>query len=89
MSIHWTKNYIPKQDVAKHNTPESCWLIVTGVIYDVTEFLEDHPAGKDAILRHAGQDATRDFNFHSRNAKKLWDKYRIGVTEGYKSCTIL
>jgi len=26
-------------DVAKHNSAESCWVIVHGKAYDVTEFL--------------------------------------------------
>jgi L-lactate dehydrogenase (cytochrome) len=42
-------------EVAKHNTRESCWVIVQGRVYDVTDFLEDHPAGPSIILRYAGK----------------------------------
>ena len=40
--------------------------MVSDVVYDVTSFLSSHPAGKSAILRHAGTDATEDFGFHSK-----------------------
>ncbi|EUC62356.1 L-lactate dehydrogenase (cytochrome) [Rhizoctonia solani AG-3 Rhs1AP] len=45
-------------EVATHNTPESCWIIVSGQVYDVTEFLSEHPGGSAILLKHAGKDAT-------------------------------
>ncbi|KAF9777861.1 FMN-dependent dehydrogenase-domain-containing protein [Thelephora terrestris] len=49
------------QEVAKHNTRESCWIIVHGNVYDVTEFLDDHPGGSKIILKYAGKDATAEY----------------------------
>ncbi|KAF8607793.1 putative cytochrome b2, mitochondrial precursor [Ceratobasidium sp. AG-I] len=46
------------QEVAKHNTPTSCWIVVSGKIYDVTEFLSEHPGGSAILLKYAGRDAT-------------------------------
>ncbi|KAL5636762.1 hypothetical protein ACGC1H_000661 [Rhizoctonia solani] len=46
------------QEVATHNTPDSCWIIVSGKVYDVTEFLSEHPGGSAILLKHAGKDAT-------------------------------
>ncbi|KAG8762867.1 hypothetical protein FRC11_007465 [Ceratobasidium sp. 423] len=46
------------QEVATHNSPDSCWIIVSGKVYDVTEFLSEHPGGSAVLLRHAGKDAT-------------------------------
>ncbi|CAE6429727.1 unnamed protein product [Rhizoctonia solani] len=46
------------QEVATHNTPQSCWIIVSGKVYDVTEFLSEHPGGSAILLKHAGKDAT-------------------------------
>lgn len=31
------------EEVAKHNWKESCWVIIHGKAYDVTEFLPEHP----------------------------------------------
>lgn len=48
--------------VAKHNTQESCWVTLYGTVYDVTNFLSEHPGGSRAILRLAGKDATEEFD---------------------------
>ncbi|ELU42074.1 cytochrome b2 [Rhizoctonia solani AG-1 IA] len=48
--------------VAKHNTRDSCWIVVHGHVYDVTEFLDDHPGGSKIILKYAGKDATEEYD---------------------------
>ncbi|KAI1497342.1 FMN-dependent dehydrogenase [Biscogniauxia marginata] len=48
-------------EVAKHDNKESCWVIVHGKAYDVTEFLPEHPGGMKIILKYAGKDATAEF----------------------------
>ncbi|PLN82449.1 cytochrome b2, mitochondrial precursor [Aspergillus taichungensis] len=50
------------QDVAQHNSKDSCWVIVHGKAYDVTEFLPEHPGGQKIILKYAGKDATEEFD---------------------------
>ncbi|GJF00104.1 fumarate reductase [Phanerochaete sordida] len=51
-----------KEDVAKHNKKDDCWVIVGEQVLDVTHFLPDHPGGEKAILLYAGRDATEEFN---------------------------
>ncbi|PON76616.1 Phenol hydroxylase reductase [Parasponia andersonii] len=66
-------------EVKKHDSPESCWIIVHGHIYDCTRFLKDHPGGSDSILINAGTDCTEEFEaIHSDKAKKMLEDYRIG-----------
>lgn len=48
-------------EVAEHNNAKSCWVIVHGKAYDVTEFLPEHPGGQKIILRYAGKDATEEY----------------------------
>merc|ERR1712022_36917 len=50
------------EEVAKHTTKESCWVVVNGQVLDVTKFLKDHPGGELAILTFGGKDATEEFN---------------------------
>jgi succinate dehydrogenase/fumarate reductase flavoprotein subunit len=49
-------------EVSKHKTEQDCWVVVNGKVLNVTEFLEDHPGGKMAIMTFAGRDATEEFN---------------------------
>ncbi|KIM40332.1 hypothetical protein M413DRAFT_28816 [Hebeloma cylindrosporum] len=52
---------IPGQTVAKHDNRNSCWIIVHGKVYDVTDFLDEHPGGSKIILKYAGKDATEAY----------------------------
>ncbi|KAH7046729.1 L-lactate dehydrogenase [Macrophomina phaseolina] len=49
-------------EVSKHNTAESCWVILYGHVYDVTSFLNEHPGGSKIILQLAGTDATEEYD---------------------------
>ncbi|KAJ0388337.1 hypothetical protein COL922a_000600 [Colletotrichum nupharicola] len=49
-------------EIAKHNSADSCWVIVHGKAYDVTDFLPEHPGGSKIILKYAGKDATEEFD---------------------------
>jgi len=67
-------------EVSKHNSTESTWIIIDDNVYDVTKFLMEHPGGEEVILRLAGQDATDGFNDvgHSTDAKDMAKEYLIG-----------
>ncbi|KAI0079838.1 hypothetical protein K474DRAFT_1658665 [Panus rudis PR-1116 ss-1] len=56
------KPTISGAEVAKHNSRESCWIIVHGYVYDVTDFLDEHPGGSKIILKYAGKDATAEYD---------------------------
>ena len=45
-------------EVARHNTKDSCWVIISGKVYDVTEYLPNHPGGSQILLQYGGKDAT-------------------------------
>jgi flavocytochrome c len=60
-------------DVAKHNKPDDCWVVVNGRVLDTTKFLKDHPGGAKAILLYAGKDATEEFNMLHENS--VVDRY--------------
>lgn len=49
-------------EVARHDNESDCWVIIHGKAYDVTEFKEEHPGGKQIILKWAGKDATETYD---------------------------
>eukprot|EP00929_Paragymnodinium_shiwhaense_P020778 TRINITY_DN13737_c0_g1_i1.p2 TRINITY_DN13737_c0_g1~~TRINITY_DN13737_c0_g1_i1.p2 ORF type:complete len:168 (-),score=32.04 TRINITY_DN13737_c0_g1_i1:81-584(-) len=76
------------EEVARHDQPHDCWVVAHGVVYDATPFLDVHPGGP-CILKRGGRDATRDFDFHSRDGRKAWNELRIGRLEGAGSCSVM
>lgn len=42
------------EDCATHNTEKDCWLIIHGKVYDVTNFLDEHPGGYDIVVANTG-----------------------------------
>ncbi|PTB74578.1 hypothetical protein M440DRAFT_20638 [Trichoderma longibrachiatum ATCC 18648] len=49
------------EEIAKHNKKEDLWVVVKGVVLDLTNWLEEHPGGVNAILNFMGRDATEEF----------------------------
>ena len=49
------------EEVAKHNTRDDLWLVVKGAVLDLTNWLEEHPGGVNAILNFMGRDASEEF----------------------------
>lgn len=49
------------EEVAKHNTKEDLWVVVKGVVMDLSNWLDEHPGGPQAIMNFMGRDATEEF----------------------------
>jgi cytochrome b involved in lipid metabolism len=66
-------------DVAKHNSSSSCWTAINGKVYDVTDWINQHPGGQQAILSICGIDGSAAFNNQhggqSRPANELAASY--------------
>lgn len=48
-------------EVAKHNTKEDLWVVVKGVVMDLSDWLDEHPGGPQALMNFMGRDATEEF----------------------------
>lgn len=69
-------------EVRLHRSTESCWLVASGSVYDVTGILGCHPGGARCLLRKAGgPDCQQDMDFHTRKARRMLDKCFIGKLE--------
>ena len=50
------------EEVQRHRSEESCWVVLYGNVYDVTTFLPNHPGGSKIVLQLAGTDATEEYD---------------------------
>lgn len=75
------------EEVQQHHTEKDAWIVHRGKVYDVSEFLERHPGGKDILLAYAGQDVTtlmtqEELHKHTAFAYGWLGKYLIGRLKG-------
>mmetsp|Transcript_22107 Transcript_22107/g.32301 ORF Transcript_22107/g.32301 Transcript_22107/m.32301 type:complete len:132 (+) Transcript_22107:95-490(+) len=78
---------ITMDEVGKHNTNDDCWLVIgndkTGgpKVYNITDYLDDHPGGAEVLLDVSGQDADEFFEDigHSKDARDELAKFQVGV----------
>lgn len=71
------------EEVRKHNTRESAWLVIADRVYDITRWGPRHPGGK-VIYHYAGQDATdcfREFHPDAALVAKYLKPLLIGALE--------
>ena len=81
--IEWSKKFqykpYTREEVGQHKTLETgVWLIVENDVYDVTDFVKNHPPGSSKILQKGGMDATKDFAYHLDSTKHFWRRAKIG-----------
>jgi stearoyl-CoA desaturase (delta-9 desaturase) len=62
------------------------WVLLEGILYDVADFIQDHPGGVNYIKGMIGKDASTAFNGgvynHSNGARNLLSTMRVGVLSG-------
>ncbi|XP_057672098.1 cytochrome b5-like [Diorhabda carinulata] len=82
MSVIAENKYYTLEEISRHDGKQDTrvWIIIKDIVYDVTDYLDEHPGGGELITEWAGKDATKEFDDfgHSLDAKKDLKKYRIG-----------
>ena len=80
--------FYTEEEVAKHNSKESCWCIANNNVYNLTPFLKRHPGGEFVLLSKGGGNVTQQYKWHSKHAKNLWKNYKIGEIAKQSKCCL-
>lgn len=80
---------ITQAEVASHNSAKSCFVTIDERVFDITEFVEDHPGGGDLVLEYAGKDVKEILedeisHKHSDSAYEILDDYLVGFVATQK-----
>ena len=67
---------ISREELESHE--EGCWVKIDDFVYDFEEFLEDHPAGPEAITELVNRDGTSVF----------LDVHTMTVLEDFDDCIV-
>ncbi|MBI5620734.1 cytochrome b5 domain-containing protein [Candidatus Gottesmanbacteria bacterium] len=73
------------ETIATHARPGDCWVIIDGVVYDVTLYLALHPGGNSAISQYCGTDGSQGFankggkGLHSAVARAILAQLKVGT----------
>jgi cytochrome b involved in lipid metabolism len=49
-----------REEVSKHNSAASLWIVIDSEVYNLTAFADLHPGGVHVLLDLAGKDATEE-----------------------------
>ena len=60
-------------DVAKANSASNCLTIIEGKVYNLTDWINQHPGGPEAILSICGKDGTAAFLSQHGHAQRQED----------------
>nr|QHA94780.1 delta-6-desaturase-2 [Buglossoides arvensis] len=73
------KKCITTDELKKHDKPEDLWISIQGKVYDVSDWLKDHPGGSYPLLSLAGQEVTDAFvAFHPASTRNILDNFFTG-----------
>ncbi|KAG7132724.1 Siderophore iron transporter mirB like protein [Verticillium longisporum] len=79
-----------RAEVEAHNTEGSCYVTIGDKVYDITDFVQDHPGGPEFVLEYAGKDVEEILkdevsHTHSDSAYEILDESLVGFVVNEKS----
>ncbi|SCU86780.1 LADA_0E00254g1_1 [Lachancea dasiensis] len=80
------RSSICASEVLLHNKEDDCWVVIDDFVYDLTNFINQHPGGPAVIKFNAGKDVTALFSaLHAPDVieKFIPDSDRLGPLEGH------
>jgi cytochrome b involved in lipid metabolism len=75
--------------IATHATATDCWVMISGIAYDMTEYMSSHAGGTGPIIALCGQDATTGYvtqrGHSATRLARMVSVKNLGVVDGYNS----
>lgn len=62
------------EEVAAHDSADTCWTVIDGQVYDLTEWIGRHPGGQRAIQSLCGVDGTAAFQSNHSGDQRAADQ---------------
>ena len=82
------KQYYTEEDVSNHKTPNDAWVSYKNKVYDITNFINIHPGGRQNILMGVGGPIDMYWNIYKQHQTKyvmdLLKGCEIGELKDYK-----
>jgi len=76
---------ISLEQLATHNIEDDCWMAIEGKVYDITDYIPEHPTPAVVLTPWCGKEATEAMRTkgygrdHSPTAWAMLDDYVVGV----------
>lgn len=48
-SVPMPPRLVSTEEVARHDSPDDCWLVIDNQVWDVSSFAPDHPGGAESM----------------------------------------
>ena len=78
-------SYFTWKEISKHNSPEDCWVVIDGSVYDVTGWVGSHPGG-DILTSLSGEDISALFHsYHVKDITSRLEACKIGRVAKFRS----
>jgi hypothetical protein len=77
--VSWSLQGVSMSELSVHNVTSDCWVAIHGIVYQLTDFVEDHPGGPESIYSLCGKDGTKEFDsIHSKTIMDDFDDVKVG-----------
>lgn len=76
---------VTREELAKHDKPDDCWMAIRNQVYDFTAYIPKHPTAPAVMHKWCGKDATEGWDTkdygrpHSQLAHARLGEYLVGV----------
>lgn len=70
-------------DIARHRAVDDLWVVYGEMVLDISSFLDEHPGGRNVLLRRAGTDVSKAFDDigHSQRARAQLQSFQVATLQ--------